>query len=190
MNPSRSYVEALELSKAQHRESKTYSGKFLRPHRTPLKEIIDRLGCKTILDYGCGKCLQYEWRMGNGQTIEEFWGIEVAKYDPAHPAFAQEPEGTYDLVIVTHVLGIIPIPDLEWVVDRIYGFADKAVYFAIDTGATLKKSKERWRVANIPRLWNEKQWLSLLNRRKNKDIEVHVVIREPHARDIEKRTVL
>ena len=51
--PSAAYLAALEDSKAIHK-GKQFTGKFLRPHTLFVKEIIDRLQCKTVLDYGCG----------------------------------------------------------------------------------------------------------------------------------------
>lgn len=182
MSPSQDYQIALDLAKRQHVVSKNYTGKFLRPHRYRIKEIIDRLGCKTVLDYGAGRGLQYEWRApvgrkDGGKTLEEFWGIEVTKYDPAYPPFAAEPTGTFDLILCTHVLGIIPIPDLEWVVDRIYGLANKAVYVVLNTGATQKRNKRRFRVENIPSAWGADEWIDLLTRRRIKGLEVQFIAR-------------
>lgn len=133
------YLKALADCKRHHEISKTYSGKLLRPHAPYIKEIVDRLGCKTALDYGCGKGLQYEW-VNEGQTLEQYWGLAVTKYDPAYPPFAAEPTGKYDLVICTHVLGAIPKSDRGWVLDRIYGFADKAVFIAEKIGPIGKRS--------------------------------------------------
>ena len=127
-NPSPAYIAALEASKEIHK-GKQFTGKFLRPHAPFVKEIIDRLGCKTVLDYGCGKGQQYEWVMPNaGTTIEQYWGVSVTKYDPAYEPFAKEPEGKFDLVICTQVLSTIPILDIDWVIARLLWYATKAVY--------------------------------------------------------------
>lgn len=178
MTPSADYNRALEMSKEQHRESKTFSGKFIRPYRGPIKTIIDRLDCKSMLDYGCGKGLQYEWVDQEGRTLERFWGMEVAKYDPAHPKFEKEPTGTFDLVICSHVLSIIPLPDIEWVVDRIYALSNKAVYIVTGIHSAPKKArKAAWRVENTPQNhWGKWEWLEILKNRKTKPIEVHLVI--------------
>src|SRR3990167_1562012 len=139
MNPSEEYLAGVALSAKQHALGKNYSGKFLRPHRGRIKDIIDRLGCKSILDYGCGRGDQYKWvstrKEPLGQTLEQYWGIEVAKYDPAYPPFAAEPVGTFDLVIATHVLGLVPVQDLDWVIDRVFGLANKAIYIVLNTGS-------------------------------------------------------
>lgn len=138
--PSRDYWSALEDCKRHHASSKTYSGRLMRPHAAFIKEIIDRLECRSALDFGAGKGGQYEWVMPNrGITIEQWWGIPVTKYDPAWPAYAAEPTGRYDIVIVTHTLGAIPSSDLKWVVDRLYALAGKAIYVAEKIGETKKR---------------------------------------------------
>ena len=176
MNPSADYLRALELSKEQHRESKTYSGKFIRPYRGEIKDIIDRRGCKSILDYGCGKGLQYEWISPEGETLEQYWGMEVVKYDPAHPRYDMEPSGPFDLVICSHVLVIIPLSDLNWVVDRLYSLANKAVFIVNAVCSPPEKAaKARWRLNNTAANWTTEMWVSLLRARKTKDLEVHLV---------------
>ena len=138
MKPSPAYHAALEASKHVHK-GKQFTGKFLRPHAPFIKEIIDRLGCKTVLDYGCGKGQQYEWVIpSTGQTIEQFWGVTVTKYDPAYLPFAKEPEGKFDIVLCTQVLGAIPFVDRQWVVNRLYSFATKAIYISERLGAARK----------------------------------------------------
>lgn len=175
MNQSAEYEAGLKLAAEQHKRTKNYTGKFLRPHRTRLKKIIDRLQCRTALDYGCGRGDQYTWRMADGRSLEEFWNVAVTKYDPAYPPFAAEPTGKFDLVICTHVLGLIPIVDLQsWVIDRVFGFASKAVYVGHGTpGATRKRSKSRWRTDTIPVDWQAQDWLDLFTKRRPRGIEVH-----------------
>lgn len=156
---TKAYDIALEDSKRVH-HGKQFTGKFLRPHAAFIKEIIDRLGVKSILDYGCGKGHQYEWVIpSTGQTIEEFWGVKVTKYDPAYPPFAREPEGTFDLVICTQVLGVIPIPDHGWVIDRLYALANKAIYVSERLGEARKEVGDP---SLRPFDYNEGDWLKAL----------------------------
>ncbi|MER9768890.1 class I SAM-dependent methyltransferase [Mesorhizobium sp. M0189] len=181
MKPSNEYFAALEDSKRHHAVHKTYSGKFLRPHAPFIKEIIDRLGCTSILDYGCGKGSQYDWRNADdtgsipvGMTIEEFWGVPVTKYDPAYPPFAAEPVGEFDMVICTHVLGSIPVIDLPWVVDRLYLLSNKALYIAEKIAPVKKKVFQRPDLH--PFGWTATRWATALKREKN--IEVILSVRE------------
>lgn len=155
--PSADYGRAVAEATAHHALHKTYSGKFLRPHKPVLTEIIDRLGVKSALDYGCGKGAQYTWVDPlDGKTLEQAWGFPVTKYDPAWPPFAADPVGTFDLVICTHVLGSIPIKDLDWAFSRMYGLSNKAVYLAEKIGPI---GKTALTVGGRPVNWSPKQWL-------------------------------
>jgi hypothetical protein len=166
---SSAYHHALRSSKAIH-EGKAFTGKFLRPHAGYIKEIIDRLGCETVLDYGCGKGQQYEWVIpSTGQTIEDFWGVKVCKYDPAFPAFNQKPpqDARFDLVICTQVLGAIPTTDLPWVIDELYSYSMKAIYVSERLGParkTVGDNKLR------PTEWSIEQWCEALTRNTAKEV--------------------
>jgi hypothetical protein len=167
--PSAEYLRALEECTRHHATSKTFSGKFLRPHAPFIKEIIDRLGCTSILDYGCGKGEQYTWvshggeaSIPEGMTLEQYWGVVVTRYDPAYPPFAEEPVGQFDLVICTHTLGSIPIKDLPWVVDRLYGYARKALYVAEKIGEVHKRVISQ--PEGFPRGWDHAAWRRVLRR--------------------------
>lgn len=167
--PSSAYFAALEDSKAIHM-GKSFTGKFLRPHAPFIKEIIDRLGCKTVLDYGCGKGEQYTWVMPlHGCTIEQWWGVQVAKYDPAYPPFAKEPEGRFDLVICTQTLRTIPLEDRAWVIDRLYSLANKALYVSERLGSARKSSGEAGAA------WERADWIAALAR--NSSLEVTLATR-------------
>jgi hypothetical protein len=138
--PSDEYRAAVAEGARHHASSKTYSGSFLRPHKPFLTEIIQRLGCTSALDYGCGKGVQYEWiDPDDGLTLEQAWGFEVRKYDPCYPPFAAEPVGRFDLVICTHTLNLIPLADLDRVIRRLFDLSGKAVYIAEKIGARKKR---------------------------------------------------
>lgn len=127
--PSRDYFAALADSKRIAAAGKSFTGKFLRPHAPFVAEIIRRLECRTVLDYGCGRGEQYEWVSPKGQTIRSLWGEpKLTLYDPAFPQFAAEPEGKFDLVVCTHTLGAIPASDHGWVIRRLFALAGKAIY--------------------------------------------------------------
>lgn len=173
---SNNYYEALEAAKKHHASSKTYSGKLLRPHVFYIKELIERLQIGSILDYGCGKGAQYEWKMPseNGKNVEEYWGLDVTKYDPAWPAFATEPVGKFDLVICTHTLGSIPLSDRSSVIDKLYDFAWKGLYIAEKIGPIKKGVHSK--NDNFPE-WGREEWAAAL-RRKDQDVLCFLSTRE------------
>lgn len=159
---SDAYYKALEDSKKHHQTSKTFSGKFLLKHADPIKEIIEQYGVKTILDYGCGKGMQYWMPLPDDRTLEEYWGIEVTKFDPAWPEFSKEPTGVFDLVLCTHVLGTIPIPDLPQFVQRLFSYTARngILYVAERIGLP----KKDWTDASTqcPIGWTAMQWIDLI----------------------------
>lgn len=184
--PSSYYYEALEQSRRHHASEKTFAGKLMRPHAGYIKEIIQRLGCRSVLDYGCGKGEQYLWRnefagatIPVGMTIEEFWDVPVRKYDPAYPPFASEPEGQFDMVICTHTLGAIPTEDLGWAIDRLYQFSRKAIYVA----EMLQPVKKRIfsHPERHPFNWSVERWVAALKR--DTHHEVTLAIRNKAAQD-------
>lgn len=157
--PTKAHAAAVAEGAVHHRESKTYSGSLMRPHVPYLSEMISRLGIRSALDYGCGKGEQYRWRdpYHANQTVEERWGFEVRKYDPCWPPYADEPDGRFDLVICTHTLALVPLSDLDWVIGRLFGFADKAVFIAEKIG---ERKKHEARVAGERAIgWTVQQWL-------------------------------
>jgi hypothetical protein len=135
--PSEDYYRALALADAHHEKSqgKTFSGRFTWKQRKRIKEVIDRVGATSLLDYGCGFGKQYDPvdkrnHDETGRTLEQFWGLGATKYDPAVRRYKAEPRGKFDIVICIQVLTSIPRADLPWVIDRLYGFANKAIFVA------------------------------------------------------------
>ncbi len=147
-HPSDDYVRALAEATAHHASSKTYSGKFLRPHAPFIRDLLREHACRSVLDYGCGKGEQYRWvshgegaSIPGGMTLADFWGIEPTLYDPAWPPYARDPEhaGPFDMTIVTHTLGSIPLADLNcWVMPRLAKLTRKVCYIAEKIGEVRK----------------------------------------------------
>lgn len=180
--PTEHYHRAIEEAQTHHLSSKTYSGKFLRPHAPYIKEIIDRLECRNVLDYGCGKGKQYEWRadadgqaIPKGMTIEEYWGVPVRKFDPAYPPLAAAPTDRFDLVICTHVVGSVPRADLRWFRQGLERYALKAIYYAEKLGTVGKQVFSRPDL--MPRDWTREEWKEAL-RSDRGGLEVWLATRE------------
>lgn len=164
------YYEALERAKEHHATSKTYSGKFLRPHAPAIRELIEAHQVASILDYGCGKGEQYRWvshggadqSIPAGETLESFWGVQVVKHDPAWPPYAAEPVGQFDMVLVTHVLGSIPLVDLPEIVTRLHAMTRKVLYVAEKLGPVHKEVFTDY--GAHPMGWTRDQWAAALRR--------------------------
>lgn len=142
-NPSPRYTALVAMYREMHFEGekflgippeKTFPGQSLPPHAGRIKQFIDRFGAKTLLDYGCGKGLQYQpmkVNISDGRvfdSIPEFWGVAVTLYDPAYTPHSTLPQGRFDAVISTDVLEHCPEDDVEWIVDELFTYAGKFVY--------------------------------------------------------------
>lgn len=175
---SSTFWRAVEEAKAHHASSKTYSGKLMRPHWPFIMEEVQKLQVCSILDYGCGKGRQYEWIVPEiGETLRKIFGCPITLYDPAYPPFASKPEGKFDYVICTHVLGSVPVQDREAVVDEIYSYAMEGVYIAEKLGPVGKKvftEAEEFTHGQMTR----DGWLALLNRPSKRELSVTLSTRQ------------
>ena len=118
----------VEHYKELHKDENLYTGSALNLHKESIRQQLINKNCKTILDYGCGKGIQY-----TEENIHEdyFFGIMPSLYDPAVKDFSKMPKGTFDAVICTDVLEHIEEQDLDKVLKEIYSKADKFVYLGI-----------------------------------------------------------
>lgn len=175
--PSSRYHEALRASTEFHATHKTFNGRFFLRYIDDVRKVIDDFECRTLLDYGCGKGKQWEailppenadenWEPhagSPGMCAADYLGVKVTKYDPAYPPFAAEPQGKFDIVVCTQVLGSIPIIDLPWAVDRLYAFANDAVFVGERLGPVKKLVHAHMR-AEMPYEWTRDQWEGVLRR--------------------------
>lgn len=177
VQPSEAYLRILEDSKNHHRHSKTWSGGLMVRHIERIKEMIDRLGCVTVLDYGCGKCIQYFNPMEDGRSVQEYWGVsEIFRYDPAMPPDFRRPPGMpadyrietelpegrqWDLIICTHSLGCIPVADLRaWAIPGLHRMAKKGIFLAENLSLPKKRVvKDRIDLAELHGVWTAADWM-------------------------------
>ncbi len=135
------------------------------------REYIQSLGYEDILDYGCGK-----GKLGIGK-----------KYDPAIPAFSQEPEPA-DLVVCTDVLEHIEPEYLDNVLAHMRSKMKKAGYFTIGCGPAAKRLPDgrnahlivkppEWWIEKLSHYFTVKEFSSHQDSQKRKEaleLEVHV----------------
>lgn len=151
-NPSPRYSELVRFYQQMHAEGTqssgqpvaakdTFTGMSLLPHVGMIKSLIDKFGARSVLDYGAGKASFYTAPMfpsaeGGGKVdIRTYWGVdEVRLYDPGYEPLSKLPLGErFDAVICTDVMEHIPEEDMDWVIDELYGFANRMVYACIAT---------------------------------------------------------
>jgi hypothetical protein len=121
-------MKLVEQYKEMHKDENLYAGSALTLHKQNIREFISAKKCDTILDYGCGKGIQY---FTENIHNDYFYGIMPSLYDPAVERFSKLPEGSFDAVICTDVLEHIEEDDVNIVLAEIYSKANKLVYLGI-----------------------------------------------------------
>ena len=143
-NPSPRYQELTALYRRMHEEGErflhlapqdTFAGVSLPPQAARVKRLIERAEAQSILDYGAGKGRQYDLRnfkADNGQvyeSIQDYWDVDYVQcYDPSYEPFSRLPTGRFDGVISTDVLEHCPEDDVPWIIEEMFGFADRFVF--------------------------------------------------------------
>jgi hypothetical protein len=117
------------------RPEETFPGFSLPAQADRIKRLIDATGAQNILDYGSGKGRQYDLRSVQSadgrrhESIQEFWDVDYVQcYDPCYEPFNKLPEGRFDGVICTDVLEHCPEEDIAWIVDELFGYAERFVF--------------------------------------------------------------
>ena len=142
------YLESVQQGTEFQKNNKSWAGYDVVKYQTKIKDLVVRYRATTILDYGCGKGLQYKEPLpyaseDNWQTFDEYLGVTVYKYDPCVPEHSTlPPVGTkFDGVICTQVLNSIPDDDMPWVRDLLEGYASKFCFVGLNFQREAKGKK-------------------------------------------------
>jgi len=136
------YYKHVQINNEFHKGNKTFSGKNTLRHLPEIKDLISKLNCKTMLDYGCGKAYLYteEGSAHLKLPLDKYLGVETYKFDPCVTEYSQRPpQNNYDLVICVNVLGLVPKSDTINVINDLYRFADKGLYVTLFTKSLATK---------------------------------------------------
>jgi hypothetical protein len=122
-------VSDIDLYRQMHAAGH-FPGHSTKKHSAVIKELIDKHGAKTLLDYGCGKGHQYYV-----QRLHDEWGVEMpVLYDPAVPGIDKlVPGHSFDGVICTDVVEHLEGTALYDLIDDCIFRAKKFVLFGICT---------------------------------------------------------
>ena len=131
----------IALNREFHARRRTFAGRSAFKYADRIKALVAAHGCRTMLDYGCGKGQQYvEPVPGTDTPLRQYLGVSRAQlYDPAVDRYATRPKGVFDLVICTDVLEHVPEEAVMWVIADLFGYASKAVFAAISTRPAKRK---------------------------------------------------
>ena len=169
INPSEEYNELVEEYKRLHKDSTIFPGKSITKYAHYIRSIIRDNKCQTLLDYGSGKGTLYTEEPNKlGKPLHKFLKIkDYTLYDPGLEEFSKLPIDTYDIVICVDVMEHLPEQDLEWIIDRIMSFGNKAIFLNIACYEALKKfpngknvhitvHEPEWWIDLINKIWYDK----------------------------------
>lgn len=145
-----------------HESPKLFLGMTTQHHVRDIRKLVRKHYAKNLLDYGCGKGMQYI-----GERLHEGWGgILPHCYDPGVRGLHKKPQRQFDGVVCCDVLEHIPeilIPD---VIEELGWYSKKFLFVNVATqlaGKTLPNG-ENVHVTVHPREWWEVQFHLYLNK--------------------------
>lgn len=151
---SKAYYDVIENVKKFHLQNKVYSGGGTLAYADDIKQLCEKHHAKSLLDYGCGKGLQYVQGSiisfgNNNESFDKFLGIDsVYKFDPGVDEFEiPPPEGSkFDAVIAIQSLNGVPDIDFPTVVKEIMSMTNKFCFI----GISLRKGKTKKGSSDLP----------------------------------------
>jgi hypothetical protein len=108
---------AKEYSRLHRSRLSVFAGRSILPHVDKINELVKRYRPKRMLDYGCGKGVQYE-----ADKVHERWGVMPTLYDIGYHRYQERPVGKFDAIICTDVLEHIAEPDIEAFLADVFSF--------------------------------------------------------------------
>jgi 2-polyprenyl-3-methyl-5-hydroxy-6-metoxy-1,4-benzoquinol methylase len=116
-----------------HRDPDLKWGNDGKHHADAVVRIAQRVGAKTILDFGCGRSTLSKALKAAGHKFK------CTDYDPGRPKKATLPNEVFDMVVCTDVLEHVEPEHVDSVIAAIAARTGKAAYFVIDTVPAVTK---------------------------------------------------
>ena len=157
------------LLKLMHLKKNTFKGYSLRNNIHHINEIIKNHNIESLLDYGCGKALEYNPNPYNKS-------LEIFLYDPFYKRFNLLPKKQYDLVVCTDVMEHVEKTNINNVLNHINSFSNRAVFFSISTNLA-KKNLPDGQNAHVTIL-SDQEWKNLIKKNFSEKISIYVKFNE------------
>jgi hypothetical protein len=120
-----------------HGKDKRFPGYSICDYRKPITDLVLARRPFRLLDYGCGKGMQYLAR-----RLHDSWGGMLPYcYDPGVRQLAELPEGTFGGVLCADVLEHNEREDIDDTLDRLFGYVepDGFLFLVISCRPTRKR---------------------------------------------------
>jgi hypothetical protein len=186
---SQYYEQSVEAGRRYQESEKVWAGLDSKKYARPIRDLVQYYQARTMLDYGCGKGLQYQnavsWPTDEvdvfteAMTFDQYIGAEsYYLYDPCVASHDIPPhaDDEFDFVVCTQVLGSIPDDDLWWVVDNLMSWTRKFCFIGLIEPAQAT-AKSRKRAIYDQQYWTAdrtKQWyLNKLSRWEGSDLYLY-----------------
>lgn len=153
---TRVFDQFVEFYQQMHENPKWFLGMTTQHHVRDIRKLVRKHHAKTLLDYGCGKGIQYL-----GERLHEHWSnILPHCYDPGVRGLHKKPTRQFDGVICCDVLEHIPellIPDT---ISELGWYAKKFLFVnvAVRPAGKFLPNGENVHVTVHPREWWEVQF--------------------------------
>lgn len=133
-----SYIKSVAAGTEFHQKYKTWSGKGTMQYVDHIKNIVEKHDVKTVLDFGCGKGLQY-----SKFNLDKELGFDVTCYDPCIHGLDNWPKGKFDLILALDCISLIDLKDYPWIYQNFINWSNKAVFIATQIGNYGKEIKQK-----------------------------------------------
>ena len=122
------------------KKENVFGGRDAYVYKKQIANLVLEHKPTSILDYGCGKGLQY-----HKNEIHKLWGEHAqvpTLYDPCWEPYQEKPSGDFDGVLCTDVLEHVPLGgevSLDDVIEDIFSYAVKFVFISVCSRPAIKK---------------------------------------------------
>ena len=154
------------LLKLMHLKASTYKGYSLKSNIEYINKIINENNINSLLDYGCGKAMEYNHDLYIKNNLDIFL------YDPYFSKYSRSPTSKYDLTVCTDVMEHVERNSLEKTLKNVEKFTKKIVFFSISTRLA-KKNLPDGRNAHVT-IMKEHEWCKILKDHIKKNIDIYV----------------